>query len=512
MTLDARTGPWNLVGATITGGNIISDHNNPLSAGFHSGGTLVGVTLHGLLDLTLGTDTTITNGLSLDQGQIALQGSTALSFQGSQTLGGSGDVSLTGMFATNGLSVPIGGSTLTIGPNVLIHGNSGFVGGLNGGTFTNQGTIAAENGGTLISSGATNFSAGTLTGGTWQATAGSTLRLTGANVATNSAEILLDGANSHIYSDGNSTSALANLSTIAATGRLTIQNGSNLATSGPLNNLGSLSVGTGSTFTAAGDYTSVGSTVVDGVLHTTTKVTIGAAGVLSGSGTVTANVVNDGVLSPGDSPGTLTINGAYTQDSTGILNLEIGGTTAGTQYDQLHVSGLATLAGTGNVSLVNGFGSTTGQTFQVISFGSLNGTFTTINGLGNGRFQWFGAAYSPTSLTLTAESTTADLAFDSFDSGTFPTSALAGQSVNIRYTVRNQSTTPAMGDWYDSLYITAQPGSGYQRPVAGARTPQRRRGRFKGLQRNADGADSQPCRRRLPHHCRGRQPRTGAGY
>jgi len=37
------------------------------------------------------------------------------------------------------------------------------------------------------------------------------------------------------------------------------------------------------------------------------------------------------------------------------LNIELGGTTAGTQYDRLRVSGTATLASALNVTLANGF-------------------------------------------------------------------------------------------------------------------------------------------------------------
>ncbi len=46
-------------------------------------------------------------------------------------------------------------------------------------------------------------------------------------------------------------------------------------------------------------------------------------------------------MSPGASPGTLTITGDYTQTSAGTLAIEIGGVTAGTQFDQLAVSGVA---------------------------------------------------------------------------------------------------------------------------------------------------------------------------
>ena len=70
-------------------------------------------------------------------------------------------------------------------------------------------------------------------------------------------------------------------------------------------------------------------------------------GRLSGNGTINGLVIqNNGLVAPGESPGTLTINGDYTQSETGTLEIEIFGSEIGTEYDQLVVNGTATLAGT----------------------------------------------------------------------------------------------------------------------------------------------------------------------
>ena len=37
--------------------------------------------------------------------------------------------------------------------------------------------------------------------------------------------------------------------------------------------------------------------------------------------------------SPGSSPGILTVKGNYVQSETGILEIEVGGTEAGVEYD-----------------------------------------------------------------------------------------------------------------------------------------------------------------------------------
>jgi hypothetical protein len=50
-----------------------------------------------------------------------------------------------------------------------------------------------------------------------------------------------------------------------------------------------------------------------------------------------------------------------------VLVLKIGGYNAGRDFDQLNVAGTATLDGTLNISLVNGFFLMDGDGFQVLS-------------------------------------------------------------------------------------------------------------------------------------------------
>ena len=72
--------------------------------------------------------------------------------------------------------------------------------------------------------------------------------------------------------------------------------------------------------------------------------------------TLTANVTNTGTLGLGNGtpPPMPRSRATYTQTDTGILDIKLGGTGAG-QYDPLKVTGNVSLAGTLNVSLVNGF-------------------------------------------------------------------------------------------------------------------------------------------------------------
>jgi len=118
-------------------------------------------------------------------------------------------------------------------------------------------------------------------------------------------------------------------------------------------------------------------TMAGGNLAATSGTTI--AGGLTATGTVAGAVNNNGFVAPGQSPGTLTINGNYAQGAAGALNIEVGGLTAGTQHDQVVVNGNATLAGTLNVSLVNGFIPANGNTFTILTGTAVTGNFTTNN-------------------------------------------------------------------------------------------------------------------------------------
>ncbi|MDZ4780139.1 MAG: PEP-CTERM sorting domain-containing protein [Planctomycetia bacterium] len=70
-------------------------------------------------------------------------------------------------------------------------------------------------------------------------------------------------------------------------------------------------------------------------------------GTLKNAGTINFDLVNSGgTLAPGASPGTTNIIGAYTiTNASANYQVELAGTTQGTGYDFLNVSGIATLGG-----------------------------------------------------------------------------------------------------------------------------------------------------------------------
>jgi fibronectin-binding autotransporter adhesin len=99
-----------------------------------------------------------------------------------------------------------------------------------------------------------------------------------------------------------------------------------------------------------------------------------------------------GTVSPGASPGTMTVTGDYSLDS-GDLFIELDGLTAGTQYDQLIVTGDVSLAG--DLTLDVGFSPSLGNMFTIINNQGTNpvsGMFTQGSSISAGGFL-FGINY-----------------------------------------------------------------------------------------------------------------------
>jgi autotransporter-associated beta strand protein len=91
----------------------------------------------------------------------------------------------------------------------------------------------------------------------------------------------------------------------------------------------------------------------------------------------TLTVETGGTLAPGlsgDATVALSV-GSATFQSGSLLQVDLGGTTRGGNYDGFTVTGHAVLDGTLQVSLVDGFVPALGDAFLLVSFGSSSGTF-----------------------------------------------------------------------------------------------------------------------------------------
>ncbi len=129
------------------------------------------------------------------------------------------------------------------------------------------------------------------------------------------------------------------------------------------------------TFDIAGAANIYGTLLVNDTFSAPGGLTVFQNALLGGGGTINGNVVNSGVVSPGNSPGVLTINGNFTQTAEGTLLIELASTSI---FDQLVVNGNASLAGTLQIESFGGFVPQFGQQFDFLLANSITGEFDTI--------------------------------------------------------------------------------------------------------------------------------------
>lgn len=252
-----------------------------------------------------------------------------------------------------------------------------------GTSLKNGGRIEALSGTIAVTGPFRNFSGTTLAGGEYLLRGGA-LRFYGANIVTNLASVTLDGPSGGIQ-DPSGVDAFANLARNGPGASLTLQGGRNMTVPGLFRNEGTLVAKAGSTFSVANDAFANFS-----------------GGLLQGTGTIDSNVGSAGEVAPGLSPGVLTILGSYVQQSDGVLRVELAGTTPGTEYDRLVVSGFATLDGRLTIESAPGFLPPVGTTFEILS-GTRSGQFATVEGdlLPNGN--WYAPQYNPANVQLVVQ-------------------------------------------------------------------------------------------------------------
>nr|MBA3482946.1 PEP-CTERM sorting domain-containing protein [Pirellulales bacterium] len=100
-------------------------------------------------------------------------------------------------------------------------------------------------------------------------------------------------------------------------------------------------------------------------------------------------------------PGDTIIRSDFRQTATGTFGVDIGGLLVGDEYDQLQVIGQAELLGAIDIQLIDGFSPLLGQSFTVLTAGSVLGQFTAVHepvGLPPGLL--FDVVYNPTNVQL----------------------------------------------------------------------------------------------------------------
>ncbi len=438
---------------TVTNGTLTNTGEIQIDDPFGGGATR---TLDLVLDnqgtLDINTSATLTNTgrtftnsgtIDIASGQtLTVSGGTTLFDTGTTLAANTGTLSLTN---SGILTLNLNTSFASTGPSLSMSGASGSVGGVGtlsvgstgtftdttvGVSFTNTGTTTVAD--VTFDDTMTN-SAGTLTFNLTTAINGAFSNASGANVSivgTRFTDAVLTVANGFtnagtiVLTDttGNAVkvaSLTVTNGTLTNTGEIQIDDpfggGATRTLNLVLDNQGTLDVNTSATLSTSG-AAHVSSGIFDiasGVTLTVTgtSLTNQSAGTLQGDGTLNVSgltFTNAGAINPATSgtAGSLNITGGVTFNSTSAVNIDIGGTTAGSNYDQLAISGAAALDGVLNVSLISAFTPTAGNTFSVVTFGSSSGNFDSITGLAVSNSLVLDPVLNATNLTLTATTAT----------------------------------------------------------------------------------------------------------
>jgi autotransporter-associated beta strand protein len=128
---------------------------------------------------------------------------------------------------------------------------------------------------------------------------------------------------------------------------------------------------TGSTIISAGTLNVAGS--VAGTTLVNSGATLAGSGTLGGATTLSSGAI----LSPGNGPGILSFGSSLALNDGSDIRMEINGSTRGTAYDAINVSGALTYDGNLQLTFGQSFG-TGNYTFNLWSFGSQFGSFDSI--------------------------------------------------------------------------------------------------------------------------------------
>jgi len=310
------------------------------------------------LEATVATFSPVTT-VNIDSFTSIGAGAPTATFVGSGTTLFRNSTALNTVIQSAGVIDTSAGQTLTIG------GNFNWIGGTIDGSVTANSVTTVTNtvtlNGLLNNNGAFTWSGGNINGSVgggsgFNNNAGATFNATG------------NGTFSQILTNAGNLTKTSGTGTTTFNGGITINTGSVSANSGTIEFDGYTQTA-GITNLNGGNITDTSGDGFD--LN---------GGTLKGIGTITTNdlnINNGAILAPGTSPGTLNVVGDLNLAPTSTLQIELGGTTQGTNYDFVNVTGDVALNGTLNVSMFGSYPGIEGDQFNIISSGTnvMTGTF-----------------------------------------------------------------------------------------------------------------------------------------
>ncbi len=141
---------------------------------------------------------------------------------------------------------------------------------------------------------------------------------------------------------------------------------------GDIDNRGLVSVSGNSEVTFYDDFVNNGTTQISNGSTAVFYGSVSGGGLFSGTGTL----FFEGDLAPGNSPGLLTVEPEVIYGASHTLTIELGGTSRGVNYDAIDVVANATLNGTLEIVLIDGFNPVFGDEFEIIRAEVLSGNFS----------------------------------------------------------------------------------------------------------------------------------------
>ncbi|MDZ4804869.1 MAG: FlgD immunoglobulin-like domain containing protein [Candidatus Eisenbacteria bacterium] len=239
--------------------------------------------------------------------------------------------------------------------------------------FTNNGAVRVDPNCFLALNNLTNLNAGTLNGGTYELDGGLQVQ---EDVIQNGAFISLRGVAANLLTP--TGDALRNLTQIGTGCTLAIRVGKVQTFESRLTNAqGLLFIDSSAVVNVNGGYLNYGETRIRGSLLSS-PTGVFNDGILIGTGDIEGKVTNHASLLLGyyDFTGGLRIDGDYIQNEDGALYFDVAGTTALTQFDQIEITGTASLDGGIQVVMVDNFVPAVGSEFAILKAASVSGTFS----------------------------------------------------------------------------------------------------------------------------------------
>ncbi len=367
----------------------------------------------GSVNFQSGSQLTIGGNLANSGSLYLVDGNTSLSAANDSNTNASVSLYNSAQFKVNGNYAQTGSATLLDGIGTSLQADSFTQDATSGlhstntaittvsSSFANSGTINLQSGSVLNIGGSLTNSPGAFV----FLTDGNTTLQADANFTNDQSSVILNDASSVVvtgdYTQTNSSTNLDGIGTFLQAGTLvqdsesvlTMTNQARTIVTGMItNNGGTINVASGSSIQGAG-LTNDGaisilggnSSIVlsgglvdngqlsnDGTISAQT-LTVNSGGMISGFGTISAYLINNGQDRPGD-PAVQTISGGYSQGPNGILSLDLAGLSS---YDQLAVSGNVTLGGELAINLIDGYLPDLNDLFTILSVsnGSLSGNF-----------------------------------------------------------------------------------------------------------------------------------------